>query len=244
MPTGTVTFTVNGTVVATVPLSAGAVSVTTTVTGLAAGTYTVVASYSGDTRYLPSTSPPLSLMVNPAPTTTTSLVSPNPSDFGQAATFTANVMSGVPAAFPQPTGSVSFSVDGMPVGSAPIMNGVVSFPAPAQLAGPHTVVASYSGDTNYQSSAATAVIWTVNPAATALAVAVNPNPSAFGQPATLTANLAPFVPGGTTPAHRSSVRSEFLARVRLAMTRPRQVISSRQVRTSPEGTCTAGASPR
>ena len=35
-----------------------------------------------------------------------------------------------------------------------------------------------------------------------------------------------------------------MARVRLAITRPRQVISSRQVRTSAEGTCTAGASPR
>ena len=35
-----------------------------------------------------------------------------------------------------------------------------------------------------------------------------------------------------------------MARVRLAITRLRQVISSRQVRTSAEGTCTAGASPK
>jgi hypothetical protein len=36
----------------------------------------------------------------------------------------------------------------------------------------------------------------------------------------------------------------LVARVRLAITRRRQVISSRKVQTSAEGSCTAGASPR
>jgi hypothetical protein len=50
--------------------------------------------------------------------------------------------------------------------------------------------------------------------------------------------------GGTAPAPRSRAGTEFLVRVRLAITRPLQVISSRQVRTSAEGTCTVGVSPR
>src|SRR5687767_7392825 len=46
------------------------------------------------------------------------------------------------------------------------------------------------------------------------------------------------------PALRNRARAVFLARVLLAITWLRQLIGSRQVRTSSEGTCTAGASPR
>jgi hypothetical protein len=45
------------------------------------------------------------------------------------------------------------------------------------------------------------------------------------------------------PALRNSARSEFLARVRLAIAWLRQLISSRQARTSGESTCTVGVSP-
>ena len=44
--------------------------------------------------------------------------------------------------------------------------------------------------------------------------------------------------------HYHDLLQPLAARVRLAITWPRQLISSRQVRTSSEGTCTAGASPR
>ena len=46
--------------------------------------------------------------------------------------------------------------------------------------------------------------------------------------------------GGTTPALRNSARTEFLALVRLAITCLRQLINSRQFRTSSDGTCTVG----
>ena len=70
---------------------------------------------------------------------------------------------------------------------------------PFELAGSHTVVATYSGDANYQGSTAT-VIWVVNPAPTLLAVRVDPNPSPFGQPATITAFLGSALPGTLPPA--------------------------------------------
>src|SRR5438046_68873 len=50
--------------------------------------------------------------------------------------------------------------------------------------------------------------------------------------------------GGTTPALRNSARTVFLALVRLAITWLRQLINSRQFRTSSEGTCTVGVSPK
>ena len=46
------------------------------------------------------------------------------------------------------------------------------------------------------------------------------------------------------PALRNSARTVFLARVRLAITWLRQLINSRQVRTSGDGTCTVGVSPK
>src|SRR6516225_5036898 len=51
-------------------------------------------------------------------------------------------------------------------------------------------------------------------------------------------------PRGTTPAPRSSARTAFLARVRLAIGWLRRLTSSRQARTSGAGTCTVGVSPR
>ena len=75
------------------------------------------------------------------------------------------------------------------MGSAPLVNNAASIPAPAQLAGSYPVVATYSGDANYQGSTSPAVTWVVTLAGTSVVVAVAPNPSTFGQPATLTATL-------------------------------------------------------
>jgi hypothetical protein len=50
--------------------------------------------------------------------------------------------------------------------------------------------------------------------------------------------------GGVSPAPRPSARTVFLARVRLAIAWLQQLFNSRQVRTSSEGTCTVGTSPK
>ncbi|MGH3794760.1 MAG: Ig-like domain repeat protein [Pseudonocardiaceae bacterium] len=100
-----------------------------------------------------------------------------PSTFGETVTFTATVTVNPPGAG-TPTGNVVFNVDGTDVSTSPL-------PATApftvtystdtlDVAGsPHTVIATYSGDTNFIGSNAT-VSYTVNQAATTTTLTASP----------------------------------------------------------------------
>jgi Bacterial Ig-like domain (group 3) len=65
-PTGTVTFTDNGVLFGSAALTRGMANFTTTL--LTAGTHQIVAQYDGDANYLPSTSAPVSQIVDKATT--------------------------------------------------------------------------------------------------------------------------------------------------------------------------------
>jgi hypothetical protein len=147
-PGGSVTFTVDGQARAPVPAVNGVA--TFTVTGLAPGTHTVVATSSGDGTFAGS-SQTLTETVSQAATTTTLASSVNPVLLGQPVTFTATVNSQVPGAG-TPAGSVVFTVDGTPQASAPLTGGVATFTATGLPAGPHTVTATYSGNTTFTGS--------------------------------------------------------------------------------------------
>jgi ELWxxDGT repeat protein len=85
-------------------------------------------------------------------TTTVLSSTPNPSAFGQAATFTATI--GVVPGLPAPTGTVDFkegSTDLTP-GGVSLTNGQATFSTTALAAGSHTITAFYSGDINFQAS--------------------------------------------------------------------------------------------
>ncbi len=72
IPSGTVDFTSNGTPIGSAPLVAGATNATAAITvALPAGSQSVVASYSGDTNFTPSTSGALSFVVAKADQTIT-----------------------------------------------------------------------------------------------------------------------------------------------------------------------------
>src|SRR5207248_8960412 len=87
------------------------------------------------------------LNLAPDTTTTTLATSPNPSAEGQSVTFTATVTPTVPP-FPagtQPTGTVTFSVDGTDVGTVAVVNGTATFSTSTLAVGSHPAVARYSG---------------------------------------------------------------------------------------------------
>ncbi len=84
-------------------------------------------------------------------TTTTLSSSTNPALVGQNVTFTASVAPG--SGTGPPTGSVAFSVDGTSAATVTLDDTAhASYSTTALSAGTHTVVASYSGDSNYATS--------------------------------------------------------------------------------------------
>jgi Bacterial Ig-like domain (group 3) len=100
IPTGTVSFTDNGTLLGTVALFGGVASLNTATPFFTPGTvHTIIATYSGDVNYTGSVSAPVTLTVGgfgngfgsgfAAGITLTS--SPNPSAAGQTVTFTATL---------------------------------------------------------------------------------------------------------------------------------------------------------
>lgn len=116
------------------------------------GTSPVVATYSGDSTFLPSSSAPLKQKVQKAPTTTGLTSSPNPSQTGQTVTFTAIVtgqFGGIP------TGSITFEDGRTVLSQVPLSGGVAKYKTSALAAGNHHIKANYSGDANYRISQGT-----------------------------------------------------------------------------------------
>jgi len=76
-------------------------------------------------------------------------VSGNPALVGQGVVFTVqlNPPSGVTAI---PTGTVTFVDGGISIGTVPLQNGVATFATEFARVGDHSIVAEYSGDSNFQ----------------------------------------------------------------------------------------------
>jgi uncharacterized repeat protein (TIGR01451 family) len=155
-PTGTVTFADGATTLGTVTLSGTTAAFSTS--SLVAGNHTITASYSGDTNFSASASPALVQTVNqPAATNTALASSVNPSNLGQAVTFTATVTSTAGT----PTGTVSFKDGGTVIGTGALSAGVAAFTTSSLTLGAHTITASYSGTTSFAASTSPALTQTV-----------------------------------------------------------------------------------
>ncbi|MCW2585066.1 MAG: hypothetical protein JWN55_582 [Frankiales bacterium] len=160
VPTGTVTFTVDGVAQPAVALVAGTAK--TTATFKTTGSHPVSAAYSGDANYLASTSAAYSETVNPAApvTTTTKLYSSlNPSTVGRTVTFLAKIQAGTGA---NPTGTVTFTIDGVAKPAVAVASSKASYTTAFATAGAHTVSASYSGAAGYRPSTAPALTQNVS----------------------------------------------------------------------------------
>ncbi len=159
IPTGTVTFSVDGTAQPPAVALANGAATFTPAAPLAAGPHAITASYSGDGNFLSGVNTPaFDEEVDSGVLTTANIVlasSVNPSVIGQSVTFTAAVTDGLGA--PVGTGAVTFSVDG--AAQTPAVNvtgGQASFTLTAPLtAGPHTIGASYNDPTGVTTAAPT-----------------------------------------------------------------------------------------
>jgi hypothetical protein len=149
-PTGMVTFLIDATPQAPLSLVNGQAGLA--LPTLAVGPHTVTVTYSGDLN-LDGGTQTLTQTVAPLATITTLNSAPNPSVLGQPVTFTATVSSQVPGAG-TPGGAVTFSVNGAPQTSVPVVNGIATLTLTTLPPGTHMVTAAYGGDANFTSSTA------------------------------------------------------------------------------------------
>lgn len=184
----TITFKNGSSILGTAPLSAGTASLTTS--SLAAGIYTITASYPGDATFAASTSPGLRQVVNSttkSATATTLVSSLNPSAYGQSVTWTATVTTSgsVP-----PTGKVNFTWSSYTIGSATLnASGVATLTKSNLNADTYPLTAVYVGDASNLGSTSSVVSQVVTQATSSAALTSSPNPSTSGQLVTFTATI-------------------------------------------------------
>jgi sugar lactone lactonase YvrE len=176
VPTGAVTFT-NGSVV----LGSAAIGTSGTATintTLPVGSYSVVATYSGDLNDAGSASSPLLLTVSIATTSTAVTALPSPATVESPVNITAKVTGngGIP------TGAVSFSADGASIGTANLdATGAATLSNSNLAPGTHSITASYAGDANDSPSVSPAFSLVVNLIPTAIALGATSSPGANSQ---------------------------------------------------------------
>ncbi|MCX6033192.1 MAG: Ig-like domain repeat protein [Chloroflexi bacterium] len=198
-PSGTITFRDGATVLGTVPLSGGVATLTTST--LAAGMHPIIAQYSGDGSYSPSSAALVGgQKVRRADTEITVASSVNPSVHGQALTFTA-VVNAVPPGVGTPPGTVTFWDGATLLGSGTLSGGVATFVTSALAVGMHPIFAVYPGDGNFTpAGAALPGGQIVDKADTATALTSAPNPSQLGESVTFTAAVTVLAPGAGDPS--------------------------------------------
>jgi Pro-kumamolisin, activation domain/Bacterial Ig-like domain (group 3) len=187
-PTGTVTFWNGATNLGTGTLSGGVATLSTTT--LPAGFNTLQVSYPATGNFLAINSAPFDETVNEH-TTTTLTSSANPSPYGQAVTFTAQV---APSNSGTPTGTVGF-YNGSTLMGTSSLNGsdTATFTTSSLATGTDSIKGVYSGDSTYLTSTSAVLSETVTHLAQTIdfpAIASHPALSTVTLSATASSGLA------------------------------------------------------
>jgi hypothetical protein len=146
-PTGTVTFKSETTTLGQGTVSNGQATLNYSFTSR--GMNSIVAMYSGDSTFQPSSSPPLQQSVLKASTTTALTSSRNPSQLGQTVKFVATVAGQYGGT---PTGSITFRDGTTVLAQVQLSGGVARYKTSSLTEGKHHISADYSGDGNFRYS--------------------------------------------------------------------------------------------
>jgi hypothetical protein len=173
-PSGTVTIMLDGVSEGTATVTSGSpATATLSFTVPTTGTHTLTATYSGDTNYSSSTTTS-SVTINVSKSTPTVVVTPATLSPGVGSTLQLTASISPPSSGgTAPSGTVNFTLDGTPVGTALVTSGS---PSTATLTintpaiGSHTIQASYSGDGNYNTASSSVVTINVGRGSTTLTV--------------------------------------------------------------------------
>ena len=186
-PTGTVTLIVDGVQFGDATLNSSGVATFNLASGLTGGSHTLIAVYNGTASFNGSVSSALQLNVGKTATATGLAVTPpytNPLSALPGNTITLTAAIGFPGVG-IPTGTVSFAANGTTLGSAPVQpaaGGIfaATFTTSSLAVGNYTVVATYSGDSNY--------IGSVSPASATIYIVTSPYVTVTSSGASLTSS--------------------------------------------------------
>jgi len=188
--TGSVTFSHGSLTLGTLELSNGSASLNLEANNIPTGSYRILATYSGDANYLPSSATSTVVVASPTYQTTTTLsVSPTTLAQGQTANMMATVA--VVGSGDSPSGKVTFHAGNSVLGTATLSAGIATFSAKVSGAIPpgiYAVTAMYDGDPPNLTSTSAPVTVTVI-AATTTSLAVSPNPVPPDHAVTLTSRV-------------------------------------------------------
>jgi serine/threonine protein kinase len=194
LPTGTVTFSLAGTTLAKAWIGSTGEATFSTAT-LPAGSDVVTATYAGKAGYSAAMTSETQI-VNATTTVLTS--SPNPSNYGQSVTLTAQVTS---TGSTTPTRTVTFKNGATILGTASLnASGVATLKETNLPVGSDSLTATYNGDALNGTSTSTAVTQVVIQATITMSLTSAPNPSPSGKSVKFTATFTSTggMPNGQT----------------------------------------------
>jgi hypothetical protein len=194
LPTGTVTFSLAGTTLATATIGSTGEATFSTAT-LPAGLDVVTATYAGKADYSAAMTS-VTQVVNATTTVLTSSL--NPSNYGQSVALTAQVTT---TGSTTPIGTVSFKNGATTLGTVSLnASGVATLTETNLPVGSDSLTATYNGDALNGTSTSAAVTQVVNQATITMSLTSAPNPSPSGKWVKFTATLTSTggLPNGQT----------------------------------------------
>ena len=188
-PTGSVAFLVNNVVLGLSPLGSGTASLTTS--NLPAGAAQLQAVYVGDNNNALSTSAADSVTVSSALVPTITAISSSESLVAPQTPPTLTVLVVGNAGTGVPSGTIAFSTNGAPLGTASLDNtGAATFTPAVLPGGNNAIQAAYSGDTVFQSSVSSLLNVSVQQTASTTTVSSQNSSISPSQLTTLTATVS------------------------------------------------------
>lgn len=202
-PSGTVSFYLGQTQIGTVPLTGGQATLSQT-GSFSAGTYNLTATYSGSSQDDPSTSPPVTITIEPSLVATTTTLSSSASQITQGQSFSLSAAVTANSGSGTPSGTVSFYLGQTQIGAAALVGGKATLSQTSSFSpGTYNLTATYSGSSQDDASTSSPVVIIIAPSfvATTTTLSIDPQQPLAGQTMVLQVNVRTAVannsPSGT-----------------------------------------------
>jgi hypothetical protein len=152
----------------------------------------IAANQAGNANYAAASQITQSIIVNQASSTISVASSSNPSMYSMFLTFTATLIGGA-------SGNVTFYDGGTAIGTGVISGTTATFSTAALLAGPHSITASWGGNSNFTGATSNAITQIVNKESVVINSASSLSPSVYGDNVAWTFTLtgSGIIPTGT-----------------------------------------------